>query len=95
MNPALPYETITTGTTTWVQVEFTQRFLQPTIPPSPASGSIGLGGLTGTVGLIRETGFDGLRKPGVLEGGAERMCMPSYGMWLGMATGTLIMVLFQ
>jgi len=68
-----PTGVITTGTTTWVEISFTQSYLQPTTPPTPASGSIGMGSLSGTVGLVRETGWDGLKKPGVMEGGAGRL----------------------
>ncbi|KAK4988229.1 hypothetical protein LTR50_004055 [Elasticomyces elasticus] len=40
--------------TTWVQVVYTQTFAAvPDQLPSPASGNVGLGTLTGTVGAVR------------------------------------------
>lgn len=87
MNPAAPGETFTTGTTTWVQISFTLDYLQPTVPPSPASGSIGMGSLTGTIGRVRETGVDGVKKPGVLGNGAGRRCGLGEGIWLVLVVG--------
>jgi len=90
IDPAPPYSAITIGTTTWVQIQFTQNYLQPTVPPSPVSGSIGSGSLTGTVGLVRETGFNGIQKPGVLQGAAGRVYGVGLGMMLTMVMGVIV-----
>lgn len=44
-----------------------------------------MGSLSGTVGLVRETGFDGVKEPGVLKGAAGRLS--------GCERGKLVMLL--
>jgi hypothetical protein len=46
---------ITTVTTTWNEIEFTQTFGQPTTCPAPLSGIIGMGTLTGEIGIVKPT----------------------------------------
>lgn len=57
---------MTTGTTTWVEVMFTQSYYSPTAGSGVGSGSIGLGG-------IGKTGRVGAKGSGIESSGAVRM----------------------